>query len=106
MNRESENGEYLKSDVFISYYENSVRGKIYFQKRMYNEGGNEGGKVLWRRWLCWTLQDQQNLIGGWIKEVNRRLELGNPIKVNKLIYRVENENQGEMSLERKVGSWE
>lgn len=33
MNRKSENGEYFKSDVFISYYENLVKEKIYFQKK-------------------------------------------------------------------------
>lgn len=37
--------------------------------------------------------------------MNRRLEFQNPVKFNQLIYSVENENQGEMSLERKVGSW-
>lgn len=35
MNRKSENGEYFKSDVFISYYENLVKEKIYFQKKGY-----------------------------------------------------------------------
>lgn len=32
MNRESANGEHLKNDVFIYYYENSVEGEIYFHK--------------------------------------------------------------------------
>ena len=36
MNRESANGENLKSDVVIYYYENSVEGEIYFQKECAN----------------------------------------------------------------------